>query len=260
MLLLMVLPLVAFSCHTLIPGGGNNESELAGTTWTLENFRELDALFLAIFDTTTITFEADGTVHGVAGCNNYLGTYGVDGSSITIFGLAITEKACAEPDGIMEQEQQYVDALLKVDNFQIFGDRLSLNYDDDVRSLDFRETQQSTSELASTSWNLDSFRELDMMLLPVENTDAHLVFADDGTMSGSTGCNLFFGEFSTTGNRVTFSHIGTTKIACQEDVSQQEQRFLDGLENAETFMMDNDRLHIQYNGGDYEINFVPMEL
>jgi len=260
MLLLMVLPLVAFSCHTLIPGGGSNGSELAGTTWTLETFRELDALFLVIFDTTTITFEADGTVHGVAGCNNYLGTYQADDSNITIFGLAITEKACLEPEGIMDQENQFIDALLKVDNFEIFGDRLSLNYDDDVRSLDFREIQQSLSELAGTSWTLDSFRELDMMLLPVENTSIDLVFADDGTMSGSAGCNLFFGEFSTAGNRVNFSHIGTTKIACQEDVAQQEQRFLDGLENAETFLMENDRLRIQYNGGDYELNFVPMEL
>lgn len=260
MLLLMVVPLLAFSCHGLIPGGGGNESELAGTTWVLENFRELDALFLVIFEApVTLTFEADGTLHGVSGCNNYLGVYKVDGSSISIGGLAVTEKACLEPEGIMEQEQQYIDALLKVDNYRIFGDRLVLNYDDDVRSLDFRQRKQSTSELADTSWMLESFRELDMLLLPVENTEVTLTFSSDGTISGSAGCNLIFGEFSTTGNRITFSHIGSTKIACRDEVAQQEQRFLDGLENAETYLMADGRLNIQYNGGDYELNFVPME-
>ena len=60
----------------------------------------------AVFTETTIT--------GNAGCNEYTGTLTRTAETFTISNLSVTEKACAEPAGIMEQEQAYLTALANV--------------------------------------------------------------------------------------------------------------------------------------------------
>ena len=56
--------------------------------------------------TQTITFKADGTVFGDAGCNRFTGTYTTDGDSITIGPLATTLMACEQP--VMDAEQTFL--------------------------------------------------------------------------------------------------------------------------------------------------------
>ncbi|MEJ2559386.1 MAG: META domain-containing protein [Anaerolineae bacterium] len=74
----------------------------------------------------TATFGADGTVTGSAGCNTYRAGYEVDGNKISIGLPASTMMACAEPEGIMEQEQEYLTALSTVATYQITGDRMEM--------------------------------------------------------------------------------------------------------------------------------------
>jgi heat shock protein HslJ len=74
----------------------------------------------------TASFGADGTVSGSAGCNNYSAGYELDGNSISI-GLAIsTMMACDQPEGIMEQELEYLTALGTAATYQITGDRMEM--------------------------------------------------------------------------------------------------------------------------------------
>lgn len=56
--------------------------------------------------TQTITFKADGTVFGDAGCNRFTGTYTTDGDSITIGPLATTLMACEQ--SVMDAEQTFL--------------------------------------------------------------------------------------------------------------------------------------------------------
>lgn len=58
----------------------------------------------------TATF-ADQTVSGNAGCNDYSGQVTPVNDYFTIGPIAVTAKACAEPAGVMEQEQAYLAAL-----------------------------------------------------------------------------------------------------------------------------------------------------
>lgn len=57
----------------------------------------------------TVTFHADGTVSGNAGCNNLSGSYKVRKSSITIGPLATTLKLC--DDATMYAEQMFLAKL-----------------------------------------------------------------------------------------------------------------------------------------------------
>ena len=56
----------------------------------------------------------DGKVSGHAGCNSFNASYEITGDQITIGPAMTTRMHCAEPDGIMDQEQEYLQALSRV--------------------------------------------------------------------------------------------------------------------------------------------------
>ena len=75
----------------------------------------------AIFDT------AEGQVHGSAGCNSYSGGYQSSDNELSIPLIASTEMYCLEPEGIMEQELQYLKALQAAESYQIRDGKLEIN-------------------------------------------------------------------------------------------------------------------------------------
>ena len=53
-----------------------------------------------------------------------------DDDQITIDSLTFTEMACLEPDGVMAQEEQFLDALESAASWSIQGTTLTLRVDD----------------------------------------------------------------------------------------------------------------------------------
>jgi polar amino acid transport system substrate-binding protein len=72
--------------------------------------------------TVTVTFNADGTLNGSAGCNNYNGRYTANSGRITISELSLSTAFCPDPPGIMEQETAYMNALRAAATY-VFPDR-----------------------------------------------------------------------------------------------------------------------------------------
>lgn len=73
--------------------------------------------------TQTITFAKAGKVNGDAGCNRFIGDYGVKGSTIDIGPLGSTLMFC---EGVMDAEQAYLKALEKATAFTVKGTTLTL--------------------------------------------------------------------------------------------------------------------------------------
>jgi heat shock protein HslJ len=73
----------------------------------------------------TLNFGTD-TASGKAGCNNFTGGFKVDGTKITIGPLASTMMMCVEPEGIMEQEAQYLAALQAGAVYKVLGNTLEI--------------------------------------------------------------------------------------------------------------------------------------
>ncbi|GAA5504335.1 hypothetical protein Dxin01_04105 [Deinococcus xinjiangensis] len=48
-------------------------------------------------------------------------------------------------------------------------------------------------------------------------------------VSGTAGCNTYMGSYTLSGNSITFSDLGLTRMACGEPVEQQEQAFMQTL-------------------------------
>ena len=95
---------------------------LDGTSWVLTAYRKTRPISGT---TITATFE-DDQVRGSAGCNSYGGSYQVSGDTITVGAIAITEMACLEPEGVMEQELLFVEFLTDARTFRLADGQLQI--------------------------------------------------------------------------------------------------------------------------------------
>jgi heat shock protein HslJ len=111
---------------TTEPAASVEAPVLADTSWNVIDYRLPDGTITNVWKTdVTISFSADGTVSGSAGCNVYEGTWSVsgawdafesgvpdsnDGQELILDSLSWTEMAC-EDDAVMEQEAEFLDLL-----------------------------------------------------------------------------------------------------------------------------------------------------
>ena len=105
---------------------------LSGTSWEAVNFYNGNQAIVGVITGTSLTaeFGKDGTLSGNGGCNNFSGPYTVDGEKIKVGPLASTMMACADPEGVMEQEAQYLSALQMAETYQVEGKVLELRRSD----------------------------------------------------------------------------------------------------------------------------------
>jgi heat shock protein HslJ len=108
------------ACRGADPAAGD---PLDGTAWELAAYGETRPI---PGTTLTAAFE-DGGVRGSAGCNSYFGSYQVSGDQITVGDLAITEMACLEPEGAMQQETVYVKLLADAHTFRLVDGQLQVS-------------------------------------------------------------------------------------------------------------------------------------
>ncbi|MCU0507400.1 MAG: META domain-containing protein [Anaerolineae bacterium] len=95
--------------------------------WTVTSFNNGREAVVSLLEGSEITlnFEA-AELNGSAGCNNYFGSYTVESNAITVGQLGSTMKFCEAPEGVMDQEQQYLAALQSAATFMIEGNELWL--------------------------------------------------------------------------------------------------------------------------------------
>ena len=103
-------------------------SQLTGVTWEVVNYNHNQQAVQGVLLGTQITavFGEDGQMSGTAGCNNYSAGYTVDGNAITIGPAISTMMFCGDPEGVMEQEMAYLQALPSAATYVVQGDRLDL--------------------------------------------------------------------------------------------------------------------------------------
>jgi heat shock protein HslJ len=129
MLALSLALLLLLGCR-----GKPEESPLDGTAWTLVALNGD-----APIGNTNITLSfSGGFVNGFAGCNAYRSLIvgsdedkykytATEEGALTIPEFVITEKDCPSPEGVMQQEQAYVEALRDAATYRITADRLEID-------------------------------------------------------------------------------------------------------------------------------------
>jgi heat shock protein HslJ len=110
---------------------------LAGTRWTVVSMYNGRGGVESLIPGSTVTMEFDtsGQVRGGSGCNTYSAGYRVNGSSISIDQPASTGMFCDSPEGVMQQEQQFLATLNAARTFDVQGNQLHVRLGSDVLGL-----------------------------------------------------------------------------------------------------------------------------
>ena len=226
---------------------------LEGTNWLAMSVNNGRQAVVSVQSGTEITalFE-NGQLSGSAGCNTYTASYTVDGNKIAITMPASTMMMCAEPEGLMEQEQAYLAALTQAATFQIREDRLEIrdatgallvNYVAAADAL-VGDTIPPAEPIGLTTnpWTLAAFGDSSLSLDALAGGRITMTFSADGQVNGGAGCNTYRGSYKVDGNQLTFSPMASTKKMCAEPVMALEQAFFAALGETTSYEISNSQL------------------
>ena len=101
---------------------------LAGSAWQATAYNNgRQAVVSPITGTALrLQFLDGGQVSGSGGCNNFSGSWRLDGQRLSIGPLAATRKACPQPEGVMAQEAAFLRALESATSARREGTSLEL--------------------------------------------------------------------------------------------------------------------------------------
>jgi heat shock protein HslJ len=230
---------------------------LEGTPWTLESYVNTQGESVGVLPDTEITaqFEA-GEIGGSAGCNRYFGSYDVEGDQLTIGPLASTEMYCY-PDEVMDQEMAYLAALGGAASYMVEGDRLEIGDSADRTVLVF--AVREPAPLTGTTWQMTSYNNgREAVVSPLRGTEITALFGEDGSLTGSAGCNNYATTYELDGDNITIGSIGITFMMCAEPegIMEQESAYLTALESARSYSIEGDTLELKDAEGQRAVSYV----
>ena len=135
LILIIILILVS------LLGCSQKTDELVGTEWELVFLNGND-----LIAGTSITLDfAETYLGGEMGCNGYGGSPDRgkfistgDGTFELDLPFAVTVQLCTEPEGIMEQEAEYIEALMSANLYEIGNDLLEIKNEAGETTLIFQ--------------------------------------------------------------------------------------------------------------------------
>lgn len=236
-------------------GPSATTSGLEGTLWQLAGYVGPDGKEVQVVkgSTASATFNA-GTVTGNAGCNDFHGSYTVDGDKLTIGPLATTMKACGPAETIVETA--YLAAMGKVATYTATDETLQLKGADGKASLRFTATEPTT--LTGTRWVATSLNNGNGGVTSiVAGTSLTAIFGAAGTVAGSGGCNDYNGPYTTTGTTIKVGPLAATRKLCTAPagVDAQESQFLAALQKATVATITGSKLELRDDGGALQVAF-----
>jgi heat shock protein HslJ len=92
---------------------------------------------------------------------------------------------------------------------------------------------------------------------PLPGTRITARFADDGSVSGSTACNVYRGSYSVDGEAIAIGPPASTRKAClsPEGVMEQEAAYLAALPTAVRYRLEGNSLDLFAADGTYVISY-----
>jgi len=191
----------------------------------------------------TVQFDNEGRLSGFDGCNTFSTGYSVEGANLSVDQtMASTKIACAE--NVMAQADAFTNALLATTSYQL-GDGVLVLNQANTSGLTFLG---QTNALVKTSWIVTGYNNgNEAVVSPILETELSITFGDDGTISGSSGCNTFSGQYGLSGQSITISPLATTLMACiePEGIGEQETAFLNALQGVAAWQIQGNQLSLR---------------
>lgn len=230
------------------------EFALEGPIWQLTSFLDASGAQAAAAVEATMRLE-EGRASGNASCNRFFTAYVVEGSQLSFDQAGSTMMACPEP--MMSQEQAFLTNLGLVASYEIAGAQLTLLDADGVAVLTFEV--QVPLPLAGTLWQATGYNNgRGGVTSLVIGTEITATFNEDGTLSGSAGCNNYTATFAADDQQITITPVATTMMLCPEPegIMEQEAEFIAALGTAATYSIEGDQLQLRATDGALVASFV----
>ena len=115
-------------------------------------------------------------------------------------------------------------------------------------------------QMLSTEWLLLTYQIARAAPRDVSSFQSTANFAADGTINGSGGCNSFSGRYQAGDNQaITISQLISTRKACEGEVMPWESTYLQSLESAREYRLENGRLEIVFANGQGTFTYAPRD-
>ncbi len=206
----------------------------------------------------TLNFTPDSLVNGFGGCNNFSGSAQVasDGA-MTVGPLVTTMMACAQG---MDQETAYLAALQTARSFDYTNEgRLQIMYGPEGGANQALIFSVGAVPLTGTSWNLVSYGDPANPQPVPSGSGISVMFYDDGSVSGYSGCNQYIATSTLQNNQMTIGSLAITQMSCPTGMDV-EQTYLQALTTAQQYSITGPLLKITYNQGAGVLNFTSASL
>jgi heat shock protein HslJ len=213
-------------------------SELVGREWFLNT---LDGEPLIEGTNIILAFD-ESSFSGFAGCNGYGGPAETDEEGNITFGeMSSQAEGCIEPEGVLDQEINYLDQLLDMEKFRVENGELTLSIPGSGQTLIYtlREPFKMDPQLLEDSnWKLLATDDFPL----IENSLITISFSN-GEMEGFGGCRDYRGEYEAKGDEIRFPMTMMLSEVCEDEALLiQEGEFTTALELSIHYQVQDDQL------------------
>jgi heat shock protein HslJ len=109
----------------------------------------------------------------------------------------------------------------------------------------------------SGGWTLTGYSARGTLEPVIPGTSISAEFGEENRVTGTSGCNHYFAEYSVSGDRLTIGAVGSTLMYCSgKGIMEQETAYLGLLSDAARFGIQGDDLHIYDTQGNEILHFV----
>jgi heat shock protein HslJ len=237
----LLVPALAVLLLAAVDGGcgdeeesGADSSQIERKPWVLVSGLDVEGWESVA---PSATFE-DGRLSGSTGCNRFTGSYTIDGDSLELGAMASTRMACPPPADAVERA--YLAALGRVTTWRVDNEELALLDDDEAEVLRYRVATPVGSWQATGILQPNAFTSL------IGGTEITASFEEDGTLSGSAGCNTYRTTYETSLGGIEIALPAATQKACAEPegVMEQEAAYLAALPTAVRYQVAGQKLEL----------------
>lgn len=154
----------------------------------------------------------DVTVSANAGCNTMNGGYTIDGDTLEVEAMAMTQMACDE--ALMDQDAFVSGFLTSGPTIVLDGDELVLTSGEETITFLDREVADPDRPLEGTTWVVESVVS-DQAVSSVPGGIEATLLIEGEQASVDTGCNSGTTTVEVTDTTITFGPMATTLALCE---------------------------------------------
>jgi len=192
--------------------GGGQRAMLDGREFLSTSVTEDGAPMALVPGTQVRLAFDDGSLGASAGCNSIGGDYRVENGVLVFEGGSMTEMGC-DPD--RHAQDDWLVAFLSLrPSVVLDGADLLLTSGATAIALTDREVADPDLPLTGTTWTVDTVITGDAASTVPDGAMATFIFAENGRVEVTTGCNTGTGSYEATETELRFTNVAVTEMAC----------------------------------------------